>query len=171
MHHPTKHHFVSVTTVVIKDGKYLITKRSPNAKAFPSKWTVPGGKIETHDYERKEKDSSDAWYNIFEQVAAREVKEETGIDIKNIKYLTNLVFKRPDGIPTIVVSMFADYDKGDVILSDEMTEHKWVNLEEAKGHDFISGIYEELELLEHHFKGNPIKTWKEHNAPSSDPST
>ncbi len=35
-----RRHFV-VATAIIKDGKYLIAKRSERAKAFPGKWTVP----------------------------------------------------------------------------------------------------------------------------------
>src|SRR5665213_2353499 len=35
-------HEVVMTAIIIKDGKYLITRRSPNKKRFPSMWTVPG---------------------------------------------------------------------------------------------------------------------------------
>ncbi len=46
MYDSNKAHYIVVTGVIIKDGKYLITKRSPNEKAFPNQWTVPGGKLE-----------------------------------------------------------------------------------------------------------------------------
>ncbi len=38
-------HFVVATAIVEHDGKYLIAKRAPHEKAFPDKWTVPGGKL------------------------------------------------------------------------------------------------------------------------------
>lgn len=43
-------HEIAITAIIIKDGKYLITRRSPNKKRFPSMWTVPGGKLEVNDY-------------------------------------------------------------------------------------------------------------------------
>jgi len=45
-----KLHRITSTAIIYKDGKYLIIKRSPNKKAFPNKWTVPGGGLETDDY-------------------------------------------------------------------------------------------------------------------------
>ena len=154
-----KAHYVVVTGIVVKDGKFLITKRSPNEKAFPNLWTVPGGKLELSDYKDRPKDTGSHWYNIFEHLLKREVKEETGLDIKNIKYLTSLTFVRPDGIPTIIISLFADHDKGKVVLNGESVDHAWVSLEEAKKYPLIEGIYEELEMLDRHLKGEDIGEW------------
>lgn len=146
-------HYVAVTGIIVKDGKFLLTKRSPKEKAFPNMWTVPGGKLEINDYAKKQKDTSDAWYNILENLLRREVKEETGLDIKNIRYLTSLTFVRPDGIPVVIISLFADHHDGEVILNEESVNHAWVTLEEAKSYDLIDGIYDELVMLDGVFKG------------------
>ena len=58
-------HFVVATAIIVKDGvrnpvrdaipkapKFLIAKRAPHEKAFPNKWTVPGGKLVLHEYEK-----------------------------------------------------------------------------------------------------------------------
>ena len=66
MYDPNKAHYVTVTGIIVKDGKFLIAKRSPTEKTFPNVWTVPGGKLERNDYEKRPKDTKDAWYNIFE---------------------------------------------------------------------------------------------------------
>jgi 8-oxo-dGTP pyrophosphatase MutT (NUDIX family) len=50
-------HEVAITAIIVKDGKYLITKRSANKRRFPSMWTVPGGKLETKDYKDFPKDA------------------------------------------------------------------------------------------------------------------
>ena len=155
-----KAHYVVATAIVIKDGKFLIAKRSSNEKVNPGQWTVPGGKLEVNDYMKRPKDTSTHWYNVFETVVKREVKEETGLEIKNLKYLTSLSFIRPDGVPTIVASFFADYEHGDVKLCEDLTEFKWVNLEEAKNYELIDGIYEELEMLDNLLKGKNIEEWK-----------
>jgi len=140
-----KVHYVSVTGIVRKNGKYLICKRSEQEKAFPNKWCVPGGKIEHSDFINTPKDTSSHWLGIFEKVLRKEIKEETTLDIKNIGYVSSLCFIRPNGHSTIIVSLYADYDKGEVQLAeDELTEHAWVTLEEAKKYDLIENIYEQL---------------------------
>ncbi len=156
-----KAHYVAVTAIIVKGGKFLIVKRAPGEKTFPNKWTVPGGRLEVDDYTKKPKDTAEAWYDVAENLVKREVREEVGLEINNIKYLTNLTFIRPDNIPVFVLSMIADYLSGQIILSSELTEHTWVDLKEAKKFDFISGIYEELEMGGLYLEGKPT-TWKNH---------
>ncbi len=158
-----KAHYVVVTAIVIKDGKYLIAKRSLEEKAFPGLWTVPGGKIEVDDYKDLPRDTGSHWYNIFENALRREVMEETGIEIDNIRYLTSLAFFRPDGIPTIVVSLFADFADGEVVLNSELSDFAWVTLEEAQEYEFIEGILEEIEMLDKYLKTGKMPVWGENN--------
>ncbi len=127
-----KAHYIVATGIIIKDGKYLITKRAEWEKVFPGKWTVPGGKLEVKDYINGKKDTTEHWYNILETLLKREVREETGLEIRNIKYLTSMTFIRPDNIPVLIISLYADYSFGDVKLSNDMTDFAWVSLEEAK---------------------------------------
>lgn len=157
---PNKAHYVVVTGIVIKDGKYLITKRASHEKVWPNMWTVPGGKLEVDDYSKREKDTSDHWYNVCETVLKREIKEETDLEVKNMGYLTSLAFVRPDNIPVIIISLFAEHKEGDVRLSEDMSDYAWVSLDEAKNYELISGIYEELEMLDKHLKGESIGEWK-----------
>ena len=89
--------------------------------------------------------------------------EETGLNIKNIIYITSLSYIREDGIPTIIVSLFADHDKGEIKLCDALTDYAWVTLEEAKNYDLIEGIYEELEMLDKLMKGKKVGEWKKIN--------
>lgn len=160
MYDPQKAHYIVVTGIIIKDGKYLIAKRASSEKAFPDKWTVPGGKLETDDYTKRERDTSAHWYNIFENLLRREVLEETALEIKNIRYLTSMCYIRSDNIPTIIVSLFADYIEGEVKLCKDLTEYAWVSLEEAKSYDLIEGIYEELEMLDRHLSGDNLGSWE-----------
>jgi len=160
MYDPQKAHYLVVTGIIVKDGKFLITKRAPTEKAFPNQWTVPGGKLDLDDYAKRPKDTSAHWYNIFENLLKREVMEEVGLHIKNIQYLTSMSYIRSDNIPTIIASLFADYDKGNIQLCPALTKHAWVTLEEAKKYDLIEGIYEELDMLDRHLKGKPREAWK-----------
>jgi len=155
-----KAHYVVITGIVVKDGKYLITKRASHEKAFPNLWTVPGGKLEVSDYSNRKKDTSDHWYNICEDVLRREVKEETNLEIENIRYLTSLTFIRPDNIPVVVISLYADYKGGEIKLCKDMQGYALVSLGEAKDYDLIAGIYEELEMLDRKLKGENIELWR-----------
>jgi 8-oxo-dGTP pyrophosphatase MutT (NUDIX family) len=155
-----KAHYIVVTGILVRDGKYLIAKRAEWEKAFPGRWTVPGGKLEIKDYMEREKDTEHHWYNVFEDVLEREIKEEVGLDIENIGYVTSMVYIRPDGIPCIIVSLFAYPKNSEIKLCKALTEYTWVNLEEAKNYDLIEGIYDELMILDDFLKTKKHAKWR-----------
>jgi len=147
-------HEVVITAIVVKDGKYLITRRSPSKKRFPGMWTVPGGKLETNDYLQLSKDTEHYWYNVLERTLEREVKEEVGIEINHIEYVTSLATIHTDGSPSLVISCMADYVSGDIQLqTEESDKYAWVSLEEARSYQLIDGIYDELVMAEKQRKG------------------
>lgn len=155
-------HFVVATAIIVKkeaDGtlRFLIAKRAATEKAFPNKWTVPGGKLVRSEYEnlpkrpyREDQPESAApqWYNMMEWVVRKEVMEEVNVEVKNIRYLTDLVFIRPDGYPVVTLSFWCDYISGDAKPGKDLTEIAWVTAAEAKNYDMIEGIPEEIEETE-----------------------
>lgn len=151
-------HYVSLTCIIHRKGKYLITKRSPKEKAFPNIWTVPGGKVNVNDYINTKKTTSDAWYKALERSLKREVKEEVSLEIKNVRYLIDMTFIRPDNIPVVVLSYYADYKSGKVKLDEDSIEYKWIYAKEVQQYDLISGIGEEVIMVDKIKKGvNPNK--------------
>ena len=150
-------HEVAITAIIVKDGKYLITRRAQSKKRFPGMWVVPGGKLETDDYINLPKDTKDYWYNVLEKVLRREVKEEVGIEINNITYVTSLATVHGDGNPSLVISCMADWQDGEVILQEGETDaYEWVSIEDAKNYNLIDGILDELVMAEAERKG--VKT-------------
>jgi len=149
-------HIVAITGIIVKEGKYLITQRSFNKKAFPGKWTLPGGGLEVSDYLDIPKDTSEHWYRVLEKALRREIFEEVGLKVGEITYLTNLAFLKKEE-PCLVISMFAPYQGGEVVLNDESIDYRWVSLEEAIFFDLIEGIYEELVILDDLLSKNSAK--------------
>jgi 8-oxo-dGTP pyrophosphatase MutT (NUDIX family) len=145
--------FYFVANVVIYrdfDEKCLILKRHEREKVHPSKYVVPGGKLEWENLDLLNPtrmngdviDFEDAVGNLLK----REVLEEAGIEIeKDFKYINNVVFVRPDGIPVVLVKFAAKFKSGEIKLEEKgFTDYAWVNSLEIKNYDCIEGVPEEI---------------------------
>lgn len=165
-----KLHYLVVTGIIIKDKKYLITKRSLKEAAFPGFWTVPGGKLRKSDYADLPKDTADHWYNVLEKLLQREVKEEVGLKIKNIRYLLSLSYIRSDNIPTLIISLYCDYGSGKVKLSEELIDYTWVKAGDLGRYKLVPGLREEIELVDKTLKKGGENTWQGKYDKSSDKS-
>ena len=145
--------FYFVANVVVYrelDGRCLILKRDEREKVHPGKYAVPGGKLEWKDLDlskptRMNGDVAD-FENAIEDLLAREVREEAGIEIESeISYINNVAYVRADGIPVLLIKFAAKYKSGDVVLEvGGFTDHAWVNAEEIQSYDCIEGIKEEV---------------------------
>ena len=153
-------HFVVATAIVIKDGKYLITRRSLAEEKFPGMWTVPGGNLDEEDYSMIKPNADGVWYNMMEHVVQREVKEEVNLTIKNIRYLLSITYKKSKG-PALCLSYFADYASGEVQISDDL-DYAWVTIDEAKNYALIAGIHEELLMVDDIVHHRPVRPWTQY---------
>ncbi|MGD0728884.1 MAG: NUDIX domain-containing protein [Candidatus Micrarchaeaceae archaeon] len=128
--------------LVSSDRKVLVLQRNPN-DSFPNKWTVPGGKLKDVDFDNV----SEFSYYPAEYAAVREVKEETGIEVKadELEFLCSLYLKE---INRIVISFYAVLDKKSdefkISLKDNQ-DFKWIGSEDIKSYDFIPDIGSEIE--------------------------
>ncbi len=149
-------HRIAVTGIIWKEvggiRTYLITKRAPHKKAWPGKWTVPGGGVETDDYMQNEaayqNSESPQWYNALENSLRREIREEVGVEVSEVQYLLDVAFIRPDATPTLVLSFYCKYASGEVALDDDATEYAWITAAMAKDYEFIQGIDHEIALVD-----------------------
>jgi len=156
--------FEVVITAIIanKEGKYLITRRSPNKKRFPGMWTVPGGHLDPEDFMGYPKETEHYWYNVLEKALTREIKEEVGLEIEHVRYVTSLATEHKDGAASVVISCLADFKSGEVTLQEDETDKcEWVSAEEAEGYDLIDGILDELKMADALRKGEKYE-WKRH---------
>ena len=141
-------HRIALTAIIHRDGKYLLLQRNFNKKAFPGKWTVPGGGLTTEDYITSPASGAGQWYHAVENALRREVKEETNLAMGKLNFLVDITFIRPDGVPVVILSYWADWQSGEVGLDEDNVNYVWANLDEAKNYDLIEGILEEIEMVD-----------------------
>jgi len=105
---------VTLECFVKKDGKYLMLHRSPNKRIMPGVWMAPGGHREFNE-------------GLF-ACARREVKEETGLDIKNLKVIaTGNAYLQDLDQEFFFHFVEADYASGEVIPEPENGELAWLS--------------------------------------------
>jgi 8-oxo-dGTP diphosphatase len=101
---------VGVGVCIIKDNKILFGQRK-NSHGTGA-WSFPGGHLELNE--------------SFEECARREVMEEAGISIKNLKFVTttNDIFHQ-ENKHYITVYMLAEYDSGRLENKEPEKLEKW----------------------------------------------
>ena len=145
--------FYFVANVVVfreKDKRCLILKRDKREKVHSGKYAVPGGKLEWGDLDLKHPTRMNGdvfdYENAIENLLQRETEEEAGIEIfPNLKYINNVAFIRPDGIPVVLVKFVAKYKSGKVVPErGGFADFAWVNAKEVQKYKCIKGIKEEI---------------------------
>jgi len=99
---------VCANVFIRKNGKYLLMKRSPNKKYAPNKIHPFGGKMDKDE-------------NPYVG-AVREIREEVGIEIENLKLEAMVLELSPDKnieADWMIFHFSADYKSGEVITSEE----------------------------------------------------
>lgn len=103
---------VGVGVFVFKNGKFLMLKRQGAHGA--GSWSPPGGHLEFNE--------------SFEDTARREVKEETGLEIKNVRFgaVTNDMFT-DEGKHYVTIWVLSDYAGGTerIMEPEKCTAMEW----------------------------------------------
>jgi len=104
---------LAATGIVIEDKKILLLRRSKNEKNYVGFWQPPEGHIENGENP--------------ENTIIREVKEELGIVVKNVKFLgtSSHLYKLKEGNMLGVRIIFRVNAMGNITISDEHTAFKW----------------------------------------------
>ncbi len=152
-------HRIAVTGIIWKEEngvrRYLVTKRASHKKAWPGKWTVPGGGLEVSDYQSLapsyQTGGNPQWYGVLERALRREIREEVGLEVEDIRYLLDLAATHEGLAPLLVLSMYCRYVSGEVELDEDATEFAWVTAAEVGQYDFIAGIADEIREVEKRF--------------------
>lgn len=107
---------VGTGILIFKDGKILLGKRKGNAHGS-GEYSSPGGHLE--------------YMESLEECALREVLEECGVKIKNLKFLH--VANQLDYLPKhfVNISFTADWESGDpqVLESEKCESWGWYDID------------------------------------------
>lgn len=102
----------AVRCYLIKDNMVVATKYKQGNK--DGYYDIPGGKIEEGEFP--------------EQTAIREMKEETGLDVKELKYKGNMIIEYPNRIFDFDVFLASD-SEGETQEFEENTS-EWIKIQE-----------------------------------------
>ncbi|MEX1113483.1 MAG: NUDIX hydrolase [Patescibacteria group bacterium] len=101
--------------IIRQDGKYLVLKR--NIEPSKGKWEIPGGFINAGE--------------TAEEAVIRELREETGLEVRIIRYIGSFASVYGDtGTRTVSTAYLVEPAGGTFALSGESQEHRWVGLDE-----------------------------------------
>ena len=104
---------VGIGVIVVKDGRVLVGKRTSGTGN--GTWALPGGKLEF----------GESW----EECARRELKEEAGIEVKNLSFahVLNDITPEYNNTHYITIYMQGEYAGGDVRANepDKIAEFQW----------------------------------------------
>ena len=125
----------AVITAVFKDDKILLSRNS----AFPRRWySINAGFVEPGE--------------TLEECVRREIKEEVGIEIRNIKYFGSQSWPFPN---SLMLGFTADWAGGDPLPDGkEITEAGWFTA--ANMPDIPSRISISREIIDWYLEGKPV---------------
>jgi len=107
---------VGIGVFVIRDGKFLMGHRKGSHGA--GTWSIPGGHME--------------YGESFEQTAKREVREETGMAIGNVRFgaVTNDLFES-DKKHYVTIWVLSDWVKNEPSITepDKFIDQEWIDID------------------------------------------
>jgi 8-oxo-dGTP pyrophosphatase MutT (NUDIX family) len=109
-----------------RDGRWLLSVRSPEVAYAPGGLGLIGGHVEAVDPQPE----------VLEATARRELLEETGLDLTGVRldYLESEFFITPQGEPQVTVTFVAPAPSGvvaQVAAPAELAEVGWWTADEA----------------------------------------
>ena len=121
-----------VKTLIKRDNQYLAIQRSEREKSNPYKWDLPGGKL--------------AFGEDIVDAINREVLEEVNVKVDNIKPIFTTTFMQ-DEIFVVAIIFVSDYLSGEVKLSNEHSDFKWLPYDKLNSVEFQDWIIPSFEHL------------------------
>jgi 8-oxo-dGTP diphosphatase len=110
-----------------QDQVLIIRRNQPPAMGL---WSIPGGKLEAGE--------------SLADACKREIKEETGLETE-IKNIVAVVERRIEGFHYVIIdylALLADQADPLPIAQSDVSEAKWINLEQLNDYELVIGLAE-----------------------------
>jgi len=113
-----KNYFIIVVSLIIEDnGNVLFMRRSHTCDHAPGEWEFVSGRLEHGE--------------TLTEAALREAKEETGLTVEIIKMVDTFQYLRGSNQePAVGMTYHCRKISGDVVISDEHDEYRWISIGE-----------------------------------------
>jgi mutator protein MutT len=124
----------AVGAIVLEKGEVLLVRRD-HAPAL-GQWSLPGGRVE--------------WGETLQEAVAREVREETGIDIEveGLAGIAERIVPDDDGaieFHYVILDFWAKPKTRDLVAGDDASEAKWVAVGDLTDYPLTAGLFEFLQ--------------------------
>ncbi len=149
-----------VAGVVQKDNSIILGKKAKGVPPYPDVWHTPGGGVEDVERAKDLFEKADFDNEYFHSELKRELREELGIEVKNIKCIVPEYRKVPregdsyyaDYGPThfYFLEYICDYSSGTLQATDDLAEAIWVDKKDIKNYKLTppsQEMYRELRWI------------------------
>ena len=131
-----------VCGIIQEADKLILGKKAKGRPPYPDVWHTPGGGTENKELSEKLFNTKDYDNEYFHQELKREMKEELGVEINNIKNIVPKFRSSPREAETqnkegetthyYFLEYLCDYAGGELKPDDDIAEAKWVNRNDLK---------------------------------------
>ncbi|MEX0786328.1 MAG: NUDIX domain-containing protein [Dehalococcoidia bacterium] len=121
---PVRFH-VHLSALVRRGDEILIMQRA--AGSVTGAWYFPGGGLEEDE--------------TPEEGIRREIQEETGLEVENLRLFRIWPSRQPDGAPALALTYTCDVPPGtEPVLNFEHSEHLWISAQEYRDQYFSDNV-------------------------------
>jgi mutator protein MutT len=124
----------AVGAIVLEKGEVLLVRR--NRAPALGQWSLPGGRVE--------------WGETLREAIAREVREETGVDIEveGLAGIAERILPDDEGKTEyhyVILDFWARPKSRELTPGDDASEARWVPVGELNDYELTAGLYEFLQ--------------------------
>lgn len=110
---------VNVSVVIKKADDVLLIKRADDEEVFPGYWGIPGGTVEPTDA-------------TLETALTRECLEEVGIEIENIRLVSNNINNKGAKGGALYLVYVAEHSSGEPKPLDGTAKVEWLSINKIR---------------------------------------